>query len=70
MSRGVAYPRLYAEGTNAVSVKFNCVQRAHQNTLENLSVFLVMQVVLAQAYPVVASALGAAWAVGNVLGCI
>ena len=65
MSRGVQYPKLYAEGTNAVSVKFNCTQRAHQNTMENLPVFLIMQVLLAQAYPLLASALGVAWAVGN-----
>lgn len=63
--RGVEYPKLYAEGTDAVSVKFNCTQRAHQNTLENLPVFLIMQILLAQAYPMLASALGAAWAVGK-----
>lgn len=63
--RGVEYPKLYAEGSNAVSVKFNCTQRAHQNTLENLPVFLIMQILLAQAYPMSASALGVAWAVGK-----
>lgn len=65
MVRGVEYPKLYAEGTNAVSVKFNCTQRAHQNTLENLPVFLIMQILLAQAYPMLASALGVAWAIGK-----
>lgn len=64
---GVQYPKLYAEGTNAVSVKFNCTQRAHQNTMENLPVFLIMQVLLAQAYPLLASALGVAWAVGRII---
>ena len=63
--RGVEYPKLYAEGNNAVSVKFNCTQRAHQNTLENLPVFLIMQILLAQAYPMLASGLGVAWAVGK-----
>lgn len=33
--------------------------------MENLPVFLIMQVLLAQAYPLLASALGVAWAVGN-----
>lgn len=65
--RGVQYPKLYAEGTNAVSIKFNCTQRAHQNTMENLPVFLIMQILLAQAYPMLASALGVAWAVGKVM---
>lgn len=65
--RGVEYPKLYAEGTNAVSVRFNCTQRAHQNTLENLPVFLIMQILLAQAYPMLASALGVAWAVGETM---
>ncbi|KAL3145502.1 hypothetical protein ABBQ32_003326 [Trebouxia sp. C0010 RCD-2024] len=64
---GVEYPKLYAEGNNAVSVKFNCTQRAHQNTLENLPVFLIMQILLAQAYPMFASGLGVAWAVGRIV---
>ena len=64
--RGVQYPKLYAEGNNAVSVKFNCVQRVHQNTMENLPVFLIMQILLAQAYPLTAAALGAVWATGEV----
>ena len=67
MYRGVQYPKLYAEGNNAVSVKYNCVQRVHQNTMENLPVFLVMQILLAQAYPLTASALGAVWATGALL---
>ncbi|DBA84807.1 hypothetical protein WJX77_012656 [Trebouxia sp. C0004] len=64
---GVQYPKLYAEGTNAVSVKFNCIQRVHQNTMENLPSFLIMQILLAQAYPLLASALGVAWAVGRII---
>ncbi|KAL3136661.1 hypothetical protein ABBQ38_005902 [Trebouxia sp. C0009 RCD-2024] len=67
MTAGVEYPKLYAEGNNAVSVKFNCTQRAHQNTLENLPVFLIMQILLAQAYPMFASGLGVAWAVGRIV---
>lgn len=63
--RGVEYPKLYAEGTNAVSVRFNCTQRVHQNTMENLPTFLIMQLLLAQAYPLTASALGLVWAVGE-----
>lgn len=63
--RGVEYPKLYAEGNNAVSKRFNCNQRVHQNTMENLPAFLFTQILLAQAYPVTASALGAVWATGE-----
>lgn len=31
---GVKYPDLYADNTNKNAKAFNCVQRAHQNTLE------------------------------------
>jgi len=33
--------------------------------MENLPSFLIMQILLAQAYPLLASALGVAWAVGD-----
>lgn len=32
----VKYPALYAEKGTPNADKFNCVQRAHQNSLENL----------------------------------
>ena len=28
---GVKYPDMYAEGTSSDAIKFNCIQRAHQN---------------------------------------
>lgn len=64
---GIEYPKLYAEGNNAVSVKFNCTQRVHQNTMENLPVFLFTQILLAQAYPMTAAILGAVWATGRIV---
>lgn len=36
----VKYPAMYATGEDQASIKFNCAQRAHYNTLENLPVFL------------------------------
>ena len=33
--------------------------------MENLPSFLIMQVLLAQAYPLLASVLGVAWAIGD-----
>jgi glutathione S-transferase len=46
---GVAYPALYASSENckseAASTQFNCVQRGHQNCLENQPGFLAMLIV-------------------------
>jgi glutathione S-transferase len=63
----VPYPALYASGDDEASRNFNCVQRAHQNTLENLPLFLVMQLLLAQAYPLTAAVLGFFWGVGRIM---
>lgn len=30
---GVAYPTLYAPGTDELATRFNCTQRAHQNSI-------------------------------------
>jgi hypothetical protein len=37
---GVKYPALYAPGSDANANAFNCVQRGHQNSLEQLPHFL------------------------------
>ncbi|RHY48875.1 hypothetical protein DYB28_007816 [Aphanomyces astaci] len=38
----IKYPQMYAEKGDKNFVEFNCVQRAHQNVLENLPVFLAL----------------------------
>jgi glutathione S-transferase len=42
---GIKYPQLYAEKSEAAAspaaLKFNCAQRAHQNTLENLPAIIL-----------------------------
>ncbi|TMW56475.1 hypothetical protein Poli38472_006485 [Pythium oligandrum] len=38
----VPYPEMYAEKSNKNAKAFNCVQRAHQNMLENMPLFLVL----------------------------
>eukprot|EP00884_Botryococcus_braunii_P002283 jgi/Botrbrau1/12055/Bobra.0295s0010.1 len=63
----VPYPRLYAEGASAEAESFNCVQRGHQNFLENLPLFLGMQLLLASIYPRTAAGLIVLWAVGRVV---
>jgi hypothetical protein len=42
----VAYPQMYAEGSNEEAQTFNCMQRAHQNTLETLPALLAMECLL------------------------
>ncbi|KAK7479634.1 hypothetical protein BaRGS_00029100 [Batillaria attramentaria] len=43
----VAYPKLYDERSH----DFNCVQRAHQNTLENITCFLLFLLIGGLLYP-------------------
>ncbi|KAJ6511420.1 hypothetical protein C8R47DRAFT_734141 [Mycena vitilis] len=67
---GVKYPRMYADNAemaaNPNAVKFNCAQRAHQNTLENLPMLYSMALVTSLKYPVLgASALGL-WSLARV----
>jgi glutathione S-transferase len=38
----VPYPQMYAEKKDKNANEFNCVQRAHQNVLENLPLFYAM----------------------------
>ncbi|KAF0700978.1 Aste57867_8424 [Aphanomyces stellatus] len=45
---GIAYPQMYAETKDEHFLAFNCVQRAHQNVLENLPIFFAL--LLTSAY--------------------
>ncbi|XP_063039545.1 microsomal glutathione S-transferase 3b [Engraulis encrasicolus] len=53
----VQYPAMYSDKEPV----FNCIQRAHQNTLEVYPQWLVFQTIAALVYPVAASVLGAIW---------
>lgn len=67
---GVAYPAMVADGAvvgEKAALKFNCAQRGHQNTLETLPLLLVMQLLIAQVFPITAAALGAVWTVGRIV---
>ncbi|KAM8833088.1 microsomal glutathione S-transferase 3b isoform 2-T2 [Synchiropus picturatus] len=51
------YPAMYSDKEQV----FNCIQRAHQNTLEVYPQWLVFQTIAALVYPLSASVLGAIW---------
>jgi len=62
----VKYPALYAEKGTPNADKFNCVQRAHQNSLENLPQFLVLLLTAGLRFPVTAAVAGAIYLAGRV----
>lgn len=61
---GVKYPTLYASEADCKDEKlrkqYNCTQRAHQNSLENLPSFYALLLAVGLKYPVT-SAVGAAF---------
>nr|BAJ14113.1 microsomal glutathione S-transferase [Danio rerio] len=54
---GVKYPTMYSDKDQI----FNCIQRAHQDTLEVYPQWLLFQTIAALHYPSAASVLGAIW---------
>ena len=67
---GVQYPQLYAE--TAVAAKdinaktFNCAQRAHQNTLENVYIVALTTILTGLKYPHFAAAACGYWAFSRI----
>ncbi|XP_046872149.1 microsomal glutathione S-transferase 3b [Hypomesus transpacificus] len=53
----VKYPTMYSDKDPV----FNCIQRAHQNTLEVYPQWLVFQTIASLVYPTSAAVLGAIW---------
>ncbi|KAJ3216640.1 Microsomal glutathione S-transferase 3, partial [Dinochytrium kinnereticum] len=66
---GVPYPYMYADKKEADESKdkyvFNCVQRAHQNTLENYPGFLLVLLSGGIEHPKMAAASGALFLIGR-----
>lgn len=66
---GIRYPTLYATQGDGVSKEaayaFNCVQRGHQNCLENLPSFLSLLFVAGARFPCAASISGLVYVVGR-----
>ncbi len=55
----VFYPTLYAtEAENKDAKLFNCVQRGHQNSLENMPIFFILMILGGIKHPIIAASLG------------
>ncbi|TFK30848.1 MAPEG-domain-containing protein [Coprinopsis marcescibilis] len=67
----IKYPQTYADRQQEKESKdaliFNCAQRAHINTLENLPLVYLTTVVTGFHYPIYAAILCAAWVFGRVV---
>lgn len=70
-SNAVKYPQLYAEKSVAEASRtahvFNCVQRAHQNTLESLPIAVIGTLVTGLRFPILAASLMGTWTLARVL---
>ncbi|KIJ56973.1 hypothetical protein M422DRAFT_218818 [Sphaerobolus stellatus SS14] len=68
---GITYPQVYAEkaeaATNKAAQKFNCAQRAHQNTLETLPLNIFCILFSGLQYPTAATGIGAALILSRVV---
>ena len=60
---GVKYPEMYSDK----HPQFNCAQRAHQNTLEQIPFFLATVLMGGLRTPMLAAGLGAAWILGRIV---
>ena len=65
---GIKYPNLYAPPGHKNEEAFNCAQRAHQNTVESMPLFLVELVLVGLFYPLFAASCGGLWSVGEGAG--
>ena len=61
----VKYPIMYS-GENGGVNEFNCIQRAHQNTLENYPQFLFFLTMGGMSCPKTCAAAGALWIAGRI----
>ncbi|KAG2431311.1 hypothetical protein HYH02_013442 [Chlamydomonas schloesseri] len=68
---GVSYPDLYATAENCPNAEyrkaFNCVQRGHQNSLENQPIALALMMAAGVKHPITAAAAGLIYSVGKYL---
>ncbi|EKX43349.1 hypothetical protein GUITHDRAFT_110766 [Guillardia theta CCMP2712] len=62
---GIKYPALYAPPGHKHEVAFNCIQRAHQNTLETFAFVMIRMLLCGVQYPIASAFLGALWVIGR-----
>ncbi|CAK5278362.1 unnamed protein product [Mycena citricolor] len=66
----IQYPRAYAEKAeieaSPEAMAFNCAQRAHQNTLENIPMIYTSTLITSIKYPVFSSAMLTIWSLSRV----
>ncbi|KAL1934730.1 hypothetical protein VTP01DRAFT_6912 [Rhizomucor pusillus] len=66
---GVPYPYVYAEKAEAEKDYnkhlFNCVQRVHQNSLENFPIFAILLLTGGLRHPLVSAGAGAVYLLGR-----
>jgi len=60
---GVQYPLMYSPDNN----EFNCVQRAHQNTLEGYPTFLLLLMTGGLQYPKISAGAGVVYLLGRIM---
>ncbi|XP_049775806.1 microsomal glutathione S-transferase 3-like isoform X1 [Schistocerca cancellata] len=58
----IPYPTMYSKDND----QFNCIQRAHQNTLENYPQFLTLLLLGGLEHPVISAAAGCVWLAGRI----
>ncbi|KAE9404636.1 membrane-associated proteins in eicosanoid and glutathione metabolism [Gymnopus androsaceus JB14] len=67
---GIKYPQMYAEKAEVEksvdALRFNCAQRAHQNTLESIPLLYLTTCLAATKFPIVAASLCGSWVVARV----
>nr|GLL26189.1 microsomal glutathione S-transferase 3-like [Ipomoea trifida] len=62
----VPYPTMYAsEAENKDANLFNCVQRGHQNSLENMPVFFMLMIMGGIRHPLICASLGVIYIVSR-----
>jgi len=63
----VPYPTMYATGESDKAKIFNCVQRAHQNTLENYAPTMMCLLLGGIQHPIISAVGGMVWNLGRVV---
>ncbi|EIE25236.1 glutathione S-transferase [Coccomyxa subellipsoidea C-169] len=63
----VKYPALYADKENKDAELFDCVQRGHQNSLENYPQFLACLILAGLSYPVTSAITGVIYLIGRIV---